>query len=225
MKFGLVAAALFGLSLSVSATATTLKLSPDIDLLVVDGKKITGSLLKGADSLELDGGQHQLLFTVNKSLRKTARTQVLYTSLPLIVAFNSQNVDAVSIQLPRIENERESRHFDDALNYKVVDKNGKALPVKRDVLPMHTLAADTNLEKVIADYNSHAHPASIPALAHLRATIIEAPLNTTKAKTNQRVITMKGENVSEQMLQHWFLLADKETQKQFIRWANQRANH
>jgi hypothetical protein len=67
MKFGLVVAAL--LSISMPAAATTLKLSPDIDLLVVDGKKMTGSLLKGADSLELDGGQHQLLFKVTKNVR------------------------------------------------------------------------------------------------------------------------------------------------------------
>jgi hypothetical protein len=223
MKFGLVVAGLFSLSLSVSAAATTLKLSPDIDLLVVDGKKITGSLLKGADSLELDGGQHQLLFKVTKSIRKNARTQVLYTSLPLIVVFNSQNVSSVSIELPRIENERESRHFDDALNYKIIDKNGKALAVKRDVLPMHTLSADTHLEKVIADYNAQARPASVPALAHLRATTIADPPNS--AMANQKVITMKGENVSEQMLQYWFLQADKETQKRFIHWASQRVTH
>lgn len=57
MKIGLVVTAL--LSINTLATATTLKLSPDIDLLAVNGKKMTGSLLKGADSLELDCGQHQ----------------------------------------------------------------------------------------------------------------------------------------------------------------------
>jgi hypothetical protein len=223
MKFGSVVAGLLSLSLSVSAAATTLKLSPDIDLLVVDGKKITGSLLKSADSLELDGGQHQLLFRVTKSLRKNARTQVLYTSLPLIVVFNSQNVSSVSIELPLIENERESRHFDDALNYRVIDKNGKALVVKSDVLPVHTLSADSNLETVIADYNAQARPASMPTLAHLRATIMSAPLNTTES--TQKVITMEGGNVSEQMLQYWFLQADKEAQKRFISWAEQRVTH
>ena len=66
MKFGLMVAGLLSISISMPAVATTLKLSPDIDLLVVDGKKMTGALLKGADSLELDGGQHQLLFKVAK---------------------------------------------------------------------------------------------------------------------------------------------------------------
>lgn len=88
MKFGLVVAAL--LSISMPAAATTLKLSPDIDLLVVDGKKMTGSLLKGADSLELDGGQHQLLFKVTKNVRAGQHTQA-YASLPLVASFNTQD--------------------------------------------------------------------------------------------------------------------------------------
>lgn len=223
MKFGLVVAGLFSLLLSVSAAATTLKLSPDIDLLAVDGKKMTGSLLKGADSLELDGGQHQLLFKVTKPVRRNARHQVLYTSPPLIAVFNSQGVNSVSIELPRIENEHDSRHFDEALNYRIIDKNGKALALKRDVLPMHSLSAGVNLEQVIADYNAQDRPASVPALAHLRATIIADTQGTTK--TNQKVITLKGGNVSEQMLQYWFLQADKETQKRFIAWANQQVTY
>ncbi|WON78247.1 DUF2057 family protein [Serratia sp. UGAL515B_01] len=56
MKFNLVLMGLLALSLNLSAAATTLKLSPDIDLMMVDGKKITGSLLKGADNLELGAG-------------------------------------------------------------------------------------------------------------------------------------------------------------------------
>ena len=54
MKFGLVVAAL--LSISMPAAATTLKLSPDIDLLVVDGKKMTGSLLKAPTALNWMAG-------------------------------------------------------------------------------------------------------------------------------------------------------------------------
>ncbi|AHG18564.1 hypothetical protein Z042_02190 [Chania multitudinisentens RB-25] len=223
MKFGLVVAGLLCFSMSVSATATTLKLSPDIDLLAVDGKRMTGSLLKGADSLELDNGQHQLLFQVTKTMRKNAQIQVLYTSSPLIAVFNSHNISAVSIELPNIDNERESRHFETTLNYRIIDKNGKVLPVKRDVLPLHTLPTDVSLEKVLADYNGKGHPASVPALAHLRATTIADPLRTNKA--NQKVITLKEGTVSEQMLQYWFLQADKETQKRFIGWANQHPLH
>ena len=44
--------------------ATTLRLSTDVDLLVLDGKKVSSSLLRGSDSIELDNGPHQLVFRV-----------------------------------------------------------------------------------------------------------------------------------------------------------------
>lgn len=162
MKFGLVIAGLLSLSLSVTATATTLILSPDIDLMVVDGKKMTGSLLKGADSLELNGGEHQLLFRVTKPVRKDARTQRLFTSAPLIVVFNSKNISQVAIELPPIESVRDSRQFDKAPKYRVVDKNGNALPIKCDVLPVKIQPDDSALESIIADYNRQNRPASVP---------------------------------------------------------------
>ncbi|CAM3935096.1 DUF2057 domain-containing protein [Serratia silvae] len=174
MKFGLVVAGLLGISLSVSAAATTLKLSPDIELMVVDGKQMTGSLLKGADSLELNDGQHQLLFKVTKSIPKEQRSQVLYTSSVQIVVFNSQNVSAVTIELPRIENEQDAQRFDKAPNYKILGNHGKPLAIKHDVLPLATSPNEHNLEKIVADYNVQNHQASVPALAHLRASVIAA---------------------------------------------------
>ncbi|MFC0227934.1 DUF2057 family protein [Serratia aquatilis] len=220
MKFNLVVAGLLCLSLSLSATATTLKLSPDIDLMMVDGKRMTGSLLKGADSLELDAGQHQLMFKVTKSVRKDPQTQVPYVSSPLIVVFDSQNVSSVTIELPRLESVRDGKHFDEEPNYRVLDANSKALAIKSDVLPVKSLPDDSKLERFIADYNGLNRKASVPALAHLSISALAAqPENKT---TSQKVITLKGENVSEQMLQYWFLRADRETQKRFINWANKR---
>lgn len=220
MKFSLVVAGLLSLSLSLSATATTLKLSPDIDLMMVDGKKMTGSLLKGADSLELDDGQHQLLFKVTKSVRKDPQTQTPYVSSPLIVVFDSQNVSSVIIELPRIESVRDGKHFDEAPNFSVLDANGKALAIKSDVLPLKSLPDESRLERFIADYNGLDRKASVPALAHLSASAMAAESESNTA--SQKVITLKGENVSEQMLHYWFLRADRETQKRFINWANKR---
>jgi uncharacterized protein YccT (UPF0319 family) len=216
MKFGLVVAAL--LSISMPAAATTLKLSPDIDLLAVDGKKMTGSLLKGADSLELDGGQHQLLFKVTKSVRSGQQDQIAYVSLPLIATFNTQNVSAVAIALPRIENERDAQRFDRTLNYQVIDTKGNDLPMRHDVLHPDSVTFNTDLEKVMSDYNRQNRPASVPAFAQARAAALGAPL--AGAPLNAPTVTLKGENVSEQMLRYWFQQADKETQKRFLRWAN-----
>lgn len=48
MKFGLVVAGILAVCCSASAIATTLKLAPEIDLLVVDGKKYVGFLAEGS---------------------------------------------------------------------------------------------------------------------------------------------------------------------------------
>ncbi|CAI1702122.1 DUF2057 family protein [Serratia proteamaculans] len=220
MKFGLMVAGLLSISISMPAVATTLKLSPDIDLLVVDGKKMTGSLLKGADSLELDGGQHQLLFKVVKSVRSGQNDQTAYTSPPLIATFNTQNVSSVAIELPRIENVRDGQRFDKTLNYQVIDKNGNALVMKHDVLHPDSVTLSVDLEKVMTDYNSQKRPASVPAFTHARST---ASSSLGSAVLNSPTVTLKGENVSEQMLQYWYQQADKETQKRFLHWANKQA--
>lgn len=67
MKTGIVTT-LIALCLPVSVFATTLRLSTDVDLLVLDGKKVSSSLLRGADSIELDNGPHQLVFRVEKTI-------------------------------------------------------------------------------------------------------------------------------------------------------------
>ncbi len=65
MKTGALATFLT-LCLPVTVFATTLRLSNEVDLLVLDGKKVSSSLLRGAESIELENGPHQLVFRVEK---------------------------------------------------------------------------------------------------------------------------------------------------------------
>jgi uncharacterized protein YccT (UPF0319 family) len=136
---------------------------------MVDGKQMTGSLLKGADSLELDGGQHQLLFKVAKTIKSNSGDQRLYTSAPLIVAFNSRNINAVSIELPPIANERDSQGFDEQKNYRMIDHHGEKLVTKNDTLNLSGLSVSTDLQQAMTEYNGQNHPASVPAFAQTRA--------------------------------------------------------
>lgn len=53
MKTGALATFL-ALCLPVTVFATTLRLSNEVDLLVLDGKKVSSSLLRGAESIELE---------------------------------------------------------------------------------------------------------------------------------------------------------------------------
>ena len=102
MKLSLAVTGLLLLLVSATCHAITLKLDPQIDLLVLDGRKISGSLLKGADSLELERGQHQFLFRVEKPGADASHFQ----SVPMIVTF-SADVHSVAIRLPALSNRRE----------------------------------------------------------------------------------------------------------------------
>ena len=90
MKTGIVTT-LIALCLPVSVFATTLRLSTDVDLLVLDGKKVSSSLLRGADSIELDNGPHQLVFRVEKTIHLSNSEERLYISPPLVVSFNTSS--------------------------------------------------------------------------------------------------------------------------------------
>ena len=77
MKAGIVTA-LIALCLPVTVFATSLRLSNDIDLLVLDGKKVSSSLLRGADSIELENGRHQLVFRVEKTIRLSSHEERIF---------------------------------------------------------------------------------------------------------------------------------------------------
>lgn len=86
VKIGPYRVLCYALILPLSGWATTLKLSTDID----DGKKVSGSLLKRADSIELNNGAHQIVFRVEKNVRANTREPKLYISPPLVMSFDTK---------------------------------------------------------------------------------------------------------------------------------------
>ena len=120
MKTGL-ASAVIALVMPVCVFATTLRLSTDIDLLVLDGKKVSSSLLRGADSIELDNGPHQVVFRVEKTIRVANHEQRMYISPPLVVSFNTQRISQVNFSLPRLETEKEAQAFESAPRMELLD--------------------------------------------------------------------------------------------------------
>jgi hypothetical protein len=155
--------ALASLSLMASASATSLKLSPDVDLLVIDGKQMSGAILKGADSLELDGGQHQILFQVSKNLR-TGVTP-MYHSPALIVTFNAKSNRSVSFVLPKLSNETEAALFNKQMNYQLIDEQGRQIATQRDVLNMFNPVHTADAEKLMMTYNLSGARAAVPSFA------------------------------------------------------------
>lgn len=201
MKLSLTATGLLLLLVSASCQAITLKLDPEIELLVLDGRKISGSLLKGAGSLELERGQHQFLFRVEKPGADAAHFQ----SVPMIVTF-SANAHSVAIRLPALNNRRERTTFDKTLNFQLIDERGMEITSLRDHLPKES---DNDFEKAMVNYNRDAHAASVPRFALHSLSASEAQLNMDYA----------WQDVSDlPSLQGWFKRFDAATRLRFISW-------
>ncbi|EFN4789334.1 DUF2057 family protein [Escherichia coli] len=214
MKTGIVTT-LIALCLPVSVFATTLRLSTDVDLLVLDGKKVSSSLLRGADSIELDNGPHQLVFRVEKTIHLSNSEERLYISPPLVVSFNTQLINQVNFRLPRLENEREANHFDAAPHLELLDGDATPIPVKLDILAITSTAKTIDYEVEVERYNKSAKRASLPQFA----TMIADDSTLLSGVSELDAIPPQSQVLTEQRLKYWFKLADPQTRNTFLQWA------
>ncbi|MBJ7221155.1 MULTISPECIES: DUF2057 family protein [unclassified Brenneria] len=223
MKFGLVIACFFMTGIGMPAIATTLQLDQNIDLIVVDGKKVSGSLLKGADSLELDNGQHQILFNVVKIINSANGVKNSYRSPALIATFNTENLASVSFKLPSLETTKERKNFDRQTNYQLVDERLHPIPARVDILTVtdDELAHEHDIEKKMSEYNAANHDASV-------AGLISSSQPTDWAITEDPAASSSSSIISSTLfsiMQYWFQQADKETQQRFLHWVKEKDSH
>ncbi|EDW4200938.1 DUF2057 family protein [Salmonella enterica subsp. enterica serovar Uganda] len=214
MKTGALATFL-ALCLPVTVFATTLRLSNEVDLLVLDGKKVSISLLRGAESIELENGPHQLVFRVEKTIRLPGNEERLYISPPLVISFDTQLISQVNFQLPRLENEREASHFNAAPRLALLDGDAMPIPVKLDILAITSTAKVVDYEIETERYNKSAKRASLPQFATMMADDSTLLSDVSELDT----VPPQSQTLTEQRLKYWFRLADPQTRHHFLQWA------
>ncbi|WP_288789940.1 DUF2057 family protein [uncultured Enterobacter sp.] len=213
MKTG-IASAVVALIMPVCVFATTLRLSPDVDLLVLDGKKVSSSLLRGADSIELDNGPHQVVFRVEKTIRLADNEQHMYISPPLVVSFNTQRISKVNFRLPRLDTEKESQAFDASPRLELVDGDSMPIPVKLDILALTNRPKGTDYEADTAIYNRASRPASLPQFT----TMMADDSTLLSGVPELDVLPPQSQTLTEQRLRFWFQSADTDTRARFLQW-------
>ncbi|WP_165729773.1 curli synthesis inhibitor [Enterobacter hormaechei] len=216
MKTG-IAWAMVALIMPVCVFATTLRLSTDIDLLVLDGKKVSSSLLRGADSIELDNGPHQVVFRVEKTIRLADKEQQVYISPPLVASFNTQLISQVNFRLPRLETEKESLAFDASPRIELVDGDSMPIPVKLDILALTKRPKGTDYEADTETYNRASRRASLPQFA----TMMADDSTLLSGVSELDVLPPQSQTLTEQRLKFWFQNADPDTRARFLQWAKQ----
>ena len=214
---GFFAAAMLAALLPITAAATTLHLSGDIDLLVLDGKRVSGSFLRGADSIELDNGPHQVVFRVEKNLVTASRDRRLYVSPPLVITFDTRNITQLNFSLPRIETEKESDQFDASPRVQLLDGTAAPIPARLDVLAVDRNAKTIDYEWETERYNKTNNKASAPEFITMMAddsALLSGPSELDRPVAHSQTLT-------EQRLKHWYLEADNDTRTRFLEWVKQ----
>ncbi|MFC0309854.1 DUF2057 domain-containing protein [Gallibacterium trehalosifermentans] len=216
MKLSRLALVCLATTLSVSSLAATVKVTPNISLLAIDGEKVKSSLTKSQSSFNIsDNATHQVVVRVSEVVNNGS-DKTLFESNPIIVTFQSGDQDLV-ITAPRLDNMRNANLF--TKNPKIIVKTAtdQEVGTKQDILQQSGIFPDTRVAEDLAEYNASQGVAAVPNLVSVSmpaALPTAAGTKATKAK-----ITVQGENVAEQMLQYWYQQADKETQARFLKWA------
>jgi uncharacterized protein YccT (UPF0319 family) len=199
----------------VSVFATTLRLSGDIDLLVLDGKKVSSLLLRGAESLEVDNGLHQVVFRVEKMIILPDQNRQLYVSPPLIANFNSQLVGQINFSLPKLETLEDTQTFTSTPHVSLLDGNAMPIPVKLDILAITQPGDNIDYEKATEAYNLANKQAS-----STQFSTPQSDDSTLLSKTNELDNpAYQSQTLTEQRLKYWFQLADPQTRSRFLEWA------
>ena len=204
MKLRLVITGVMALLVAATAHATTLKLASDIDLLVLDGRKISGSLLKGAEGLELEQGQHQVLFRVEKNLNKDAHKTITWNSSPLIVTFTTQ-AKAITITLPPLITVAQGKAFDKLPEFQLLDEHGAVIESQQDRL---LTKSGSNYEQVMVIYNLKGNVASVPRFA-------QPHTSGSPSGTDGQDFAI-GNHPGSRVLQLWYQQVDSATRQRFI---------
>jgi uncharacterized protein YccT (UPF0319 family) len=197
--------------------ATTLRLANDIDLLVLDGKKVSSSLLRGAESIELENGLHQIVFRIEKTVSTVSHEPQLFVSVPLIATFDTQRIGQVNFSLPFLETKKQADQFNATPHIALLDENASSIPVKLDILEIMTRPQGMDYESDTERYNKAGKYASLPKFA--TTTADDSALLSRVSELD--VPPAQSQTLTEQRLKYWYQQADPLTRDRFMQWIKQ----
>ncbi|CAK9884627.1 MAG: hypothetical protein XXXJIFNMEKO3_01016 [Candidatus Erwinia impunctatus] len=202
MKLNVILTGLVIMLFTASGYAVTLKLTQDINLIVLDGSRISGVLLKGADGLVLNHGQHQLLFRIEKKLH----TGKAWMSVPLIATFTtSATTAAINIKLPPLMTRLQGNHFNEHPVFQLVDENNKIIESRVDFLEGNHY---DDFYQAMINYNLAERLASVKHFA-------EAPPPAVVG-VNNSIGLASSDHPTGRLLNLWYQQVDYATRQRFV---------
>ncbi|OLQ69338.1 hypothetical protein BIT28_20370 [Photobacterium proteolyticum] len=203
----LVAAAL--LVLPFSLQAATLSTGPNIELLVIDGKKVDSSFWSQTESVDLAPGKHQVVVRFDGELKSGSKSK-MYTTRPYLFELNVPDENA-TIVLPLLTSLTQAKsHFERGPEWQLELESGAMRTLEYVELQGKGFAAFSNMEKLVADYNrQHGITFEQGYAVDLEKATVEV--------SEQGEVTISGDALAQ--LKLWYSKADAEEKAAFYQWA------
>lgn len=189
--------------------AATLNIGRGIELLVVDGEKFQSPFGYSPETtIELDGGNHQLLIRFNQQYKENSRTKH-FTSKPYIFQLDLQGRDAEILSLPLRTRSQAQSYFMREPQWQLKYSNGELVTLNSTEIKGKGVVPFRDLEKLVAEYNQ----------AHGIAIEKGTPVDLEKVAvqvTEQGEIKVTGDSLTQ--LKMWYTKASDKEKKAFKIW-------
>ncbi|MGR5365369.1 YccT family protein [Photobacterium damselae] len=202
-------ALLIGAALSFGVQAATLTAGDNIELLVIDGKKIEQKGWSKAESVELANGEHQIVARFDGEVKRGSQGTI-YTTRPYLfnIDIKDQNAEIVLSDTLTTLSQAEA-YFARGPEWQVKFANGSEQVLDATELKGSGFAAYADMEKLVAQYNSE------------NGIIFEQgnPVDLEKVAVKvdeQGKVKITGDNLTQ--LKMWYSKATPEEKKAFKMW-------
>ncbi len=133
--------------------AATLSTSKNIELLVIDGKKVESSYWSPTESVELADGKHQVVIRFDGEVKNGSKNTI-YTTRPYLFDINVADKDA-KIVLPTLTTLSQTKaYFDRGADWTLEYTDGTKEALKTVELKGDGFGSYSNMEELVAKYNS-----------------------------------------------------------------------
>lgn len=194
--------------LSVGVQAATLSTSRNINLLVVDGKKVESSFWSPIEKVELSEGKHQIVVRFDGEVKNGSKDTIL-TTRPYLFDIDITDQDA-TIVLPRLTTLSQAKaHFDRGADWSLKYADGMTETIKYTELQGSGFAAYSDMEALVAEYNRNNGIVFEQGYAvDLEDVAVQV--------TEQGELKITGDSLTQ--LKMWYAKASDQEKKSFKIW-------
>ncbi|MGR5146090.1 DUF2057 family protein [Photobacterium alginatilyticum] len=195
--------------LSGGLQAATVSSSKNVELLVVDGKKVQSSIWSSTESVELQPGRHQIVVRFDGELKNGSK-KTMYTTRPYLFEMDVPD-DDVTITLPRLTTLSQAKaHFNRGVQWQLESSDGSTSLLPYVELQGKGFGAFKDMEALVADYNrQHGITFEQGYAVNLEQTAVEV--------NEQGEVTISGDALAQ--LKLWYVKANAEEKAAFYQWA------